>query len=253
MSFWAIPGVAPAAIAAGGAVASSLLGRQSTPSLSAQRNSQLEYDKMSIQARIEGAKAAGIHPLAALGMSPSSWNPAIASSAPAGREALSEGIRAGTNAYMQRPQDLRTPEQLRMDRANADLAELNALEAKRKLAAQPGNPPPLVKDGTKVDYAVAPGNAGVVEGYKPLWQRHMDEDGRIWYSPSDTFKESVEDLPMALQAVMAARNAKELEHWNSVRDVDWQRRRGALSAPRFRGPAITEEQARREVPSYLRN
>lgn len=251
MAAWVAP-----AIAAGGAIFSSLLNRPGDqPSLGKQRQHQLKYDRESIMARVEGAKAAGIHPLAAMGMSPSQWNPVVPqSSGNSVNNALSEGVRAGANAYLQRPQDLRTPEQKRADVANADLAELNVLAAQQKLAAQPGNPPPLVREpSARQDLAVAPGNAGRTEGYKPLWQRHIDEDGRIWYSPSESFAESVSDLPVALQAVMAARNAQELAHWQSTRDVDWQRRRGALSVPRFRGRAATEEQARREVPSYLRN
>lgn len=252
MAAWVAP-----AIAAGGAIVSSLLSRQDQPSLGSQRRSQLSYDRQSVLARVEGAKAAGIHPLAALGMSPSQWNPVVPQSSSSVGNALSEGVRAGTNAYLQRPQDLRTPEQKRADVANADLAELNVLAAQKQLAAQPGNPPALVRTPdsgpVKQDLAVAPGNAGRTEGYKPLWQRHIDEDGRIWYSPSESFAESVSDLPVALQAVMAARNAQEFAHWQSVRDVDWQRRRGALVAPRFSGRAATEEQARREVPAYLRN
>lgn len=107
---------------------------------------QLEFERTGIGARVEGAKAAGIHPLAALGMQAS--GPVVASAAPGPSDVRPPSGGGGGGAAL--PLDTRTSEQRRYDAAQADLAELQVAAAQQRLGSQPGEPPLVQIDPDQV-------------------------------------------------------------------------------------------------------
>lgn len=102
---------------------------------------QLQFERTGIGARVEGAKAAGIHPLAALGMQASGpiVSSGVSASAPGPSDVRPPSGGGGGGAAL--PFDTRTPEQRRYDAAQADLAELQVAAAQQRLGSQPGEPP----------------------------------------------------------------------------------------------------------------
>lgn len=91
------PLVTSALVSGGATILGGLLGRKkSRPDYAG----QLDYLKKSIPARVEGAKAAGLHPLAALGIAPAGQPAMIPGQSDTG-SIIGEGIQAAGRAYGQ--------------------------------------------------------------------------------------------------------------------------------------------------------
>lgn len=92
----------------------------------------LQHEKNLIIGRVDAAKAAGIHPLVAMGAQVGATT--VAAGAPSSDPGVGY-VDPGPPAKSLE----RTPAQVRMENANADLAELNVELARKRLASQPGN------------------------------------------------------------------------------------------------------------------
>lgn len=104
------------------------------------RYDYLQNEREGIQARVEGAKAAGLHPLAALGFQAGASPTTVVGGTP-----HSTGYQGYQDPVAKQSTD---PSLVRINEANArraeaeaDMAELNAHNAYRALATQPGNAP----------------------------------------------------------------------------------------------------------------
>lgn len=95
----------------------------------------LEQEKASIQGRVDAAKAAGLHPLVAMGAQ-GLGGPVVSASGPEFGAPMPGFIDLGRPRG---PVDNRSADQRRRDAAEADLAELQVEAARRRLAVQPGN------------------------------------------------------------------------------------------------------------------
>lgn len=179
----------------------------------------LERERLGIQAKVEGAKAAGLHPLAALqGASSNSPTQIIgASEAPRGEYAPSKP-------------DPRDPNIDRYNAARARLAEAEATKAERdlvastaRLASQPGNGPGVLptspsnlngsskyKRGVivKPDEVVA-GVGGVTAGTHPGMTRVESPGMPPIYLPSIQLAQQLEDMDL-LKYFMAYKANEEL-------------------------------------------
>lgn len=120
----------------------------------------LYRERMGIQSRVEGAKAAGIHPLAAMGYQGGnapmqvigdSSPPQVSYSGGGGSEKRDPNIDRINAANARRSE------------AEADMAELAAHNAYRNLANQPGNPPPASMPTSPANLS----GAGMGAGLKP--------------------------------------------------------------------------------------
>lgn len=93
----------------------------------------LDQERASIINRVDAAKAAGIHPLVAMGAQ-GLGGPVVT----AGTE-FGQPIPDFYSPRARGSVDMRSPDQKRRDAAEADLAELQVEAARRRLATQPGN------------------------------------------------------------------------------------------------------------------
>jgi hypothetical protein len=146
-----------------------------------QQRADKEYAQNSVQWRVEDAKKAGIHPLAALGMQPYQNNPMHISDDPTGGiKALGDAF---TDAMLQKGVEeakVREAEahvaNMRHTRAVAESIELEN-DIKRKQKAS-------FIDGVKVE---------------PLMIPFKDEDGKIIYVPNEKYSGGLDGpLPTAL-------------------------------------------------------
>lgn len=191
-----------------------------------------------ITSRVDAAKAAGLHPLAAMGVSPASSQivstPTSTYRSDVGRNvAAAAGIReANANA--------------RYAEAQAKLAE-NEVERQRKaadanLGAQPGNPP-LVEIRPSVVTASMPDSPATTAGNSPSEKAYMARD--FWTNqprpvlmPSNEFGQALENLgevwqfalgsPFALDAIKQKYLQTPREWWTEVvqQGLDKLRREG---------------------------
>lgn len=104
---------------------------------------QKEFAQNQIRWRVDDAKAAGLHPLFALGQSSASYSPStfIPGQSETGSFS-SDGMGAALSSALtsKSPAQKRlTDAQIRKLEAEASLAETQALNAKRRIAEQPGN------------------------------------------------------------------------------------------------------------------
>lgn len=159
---------------------------------------QKEFAQNQIRWRVDDAKAAGLHPLYALGQSSAAYSPStfIPGQSETGSFS-SDGLGATVSAALssRSPSQKRlTDAQIRKVEAEASLAETQALDAKRRLAEQPGRATayPLADAPTRVATKLVeepyfahpplPESPGVTPkaGIKP-YVRVQGFDGR-WYT-----------------------------------------------------------------------
>lgn len=115
----------------------------------------IQQEKRSIQGRVDAAKAAGIHPLVAMGAQGLGGPVVSAPSIDTGFMSFAPEPRRQTTVSP----DNRTDDQRRRDAAEADLAELQVEAARRRLATQPGNggaPNQMTGDNTIVPAEATP-------------------------------------------------------------------------------------------------
>lgn len=94
----------------------------------------IKQEQASILGRVDAAKAAGIHPLVAMGAQ-GLGGPVVSATGPE----FGAPMPPFQDLRPRRPVDTRSADQKRRDAAEADLAELQVQEARRRLSAQPGN------------------------------------------------------------------------------------------------------------------
>lgn len=211
-------------------------------------------EKHGIQARVEGAKAAGLHPLAALGFQAGASPQTVV-----GADPIPYSHTESTKAPPRDPTlDAFNAARTRQAEAEADIAELNAHKAYRDyatsqhtLASQPGNPPQAVmptspanltastvKSGVKVKPdEVTAGTGGVTAGRHP---GASDVDvpgyGRMRV-PAGPLKEALEDNEVASTAMLIALNRSRWWEYLS-NDVPWALRlKGAMGTYKDRNPS----------------
>lgn len=185
----------------------------------------LELEQRAIQARVEGAKAAGLHPLAALGFQA---GPSVTSQVGStqfsadhfrgvDREPKNEGLEAA---------------QVRLLNAQADEAEANSRRANYALATQPGNGPPNMSQAavlpTERENTVAgqtlPGikvkpneilasQNGTTIGTHPSATEFRIPGGPSIALPSESFAQATEDLDLLKYFAIAWMNKDRLLEW----------------------------------------
>lgn len=191
----------------------------------------LMRERMGIQARVEGAKAAGLHPLVAMnyqgGNSPSTIV--------GGSQPLNSGAyRSDSEAKSDPNIDRINAANARRAEAEADMAELSAHNAYRALATQPGNPSPTVGTGGQMPTESAnlkpsggtiPGvklvpneilssKAGLTTGVHPGATEIKVPGYGTWTVPSDMLNKSFEDVELLKYLAMLGLNRGRL--WNFV-------------------------------------
>lgn len=202
------------------------------------REDYLSNERMGIQARVEGAKAAGLHPLAALGFQ---------SGAPATYVGGGDPIQPGQWDSGPPPQQQRTeakadPLQVRIMEANArraeaeaELSEINAHNAMRALATQPGNGPPNMIEnptlptekgnlnpvsskpirGVKiVPNEIESSTGGTTQGIHPGGTWLQIPGGPSIQLPSKAFADRSDDLDLLKYWAIATMNKDRLIEWS---------------------------------------
>lgn len=117
-----------------------------------QHDDYIKREREGIQARVEGAKAAGIHPLVAMGFQgapgPSSVIGGVREASNVGLEHLgsSSPSTPQDSSALSEDQERINKARVRQEEANADLAEITAHNAYRNLANQPGQGIPVLTD-----------------------------------------------------------------------------------------------------------
>lgn len=185
----------------------------------------LALERQAIGARVDGAKAAGLHPLAALGFQA---GPSVTSQVGStqfsadhfrgvDREPKNEGLEAA---------------QVRLLNAQADEAEANSRRANYALATQPGNGPPNMSQTavlpTETANAVAgqtlPGVKikpneilssinGTTMGTHPGGTEFNFPGGPTIALPSESASQALEDLDLLKYVMVATMNKDRLIDW----------------------------------------
>lgn len=195
-----------------------------------QMSDYLQREKMGIQSRIEGAKAAGIHPLVAMGFQsgpgPSTVVGGVREASHMGMDDMGSSEPVPTTPSSP-PVNAETETRIleataRTREAEAELAEINAHNAMRALATQPGqaigilngepNPgaitSPLnlapnkgiasLKPGIKLKRdEVTMGKGGLTAGTHQAGTKLELPNGETWNIPSSLAAEGLEDLDLA--------------------------------------------------------
>lgn len=169
---------------------------------------QLEYQKQlhqnQIQWRVEDAKKAGVHPMAALGLSSMSFSPVSGPSGggvdynwlgEAGQNidrAIQQGKTREERAQAQALQDKLTDIQIRKGEADADLAETEAATARYRLQRELFPSPPPAEKSTGLI-----GGQGDAKDPEELFTFGVDGDGKVSrVYPTDFMTSSWEDKPL---------------------------------------------------------
>lgn len=144
-----------------------------------------------IQTRVADAMAAGIHPLAALGVMPASGNPiAIGEGRPRSSlgdrlNAMGQNVSRAISAYQTPEQRAMFQAQLDNERAQGDLIRAQTAESLARAANQPGSPPP------------APGS---MTNPQPKFVAWRNQDGSIEMAPSPEWAASNMSSPFSMYA-----------------------------------------------------
>lgn len=249
-----------------------------------QMSDYLQREKMGIQSRVEGAKAAGIHPLVAMGFQ-----------AGPGPSTVVGGVREASHMGMEElgneppPQALSSKEDpnagvqtrileatARTREAEAELAEIQAHNAMRALATQPGQPigilngepnpssvtSPLnlapnkgiatLKPGIKLKPdEVTAGKGGLTAGTHQAGSTIELPNGETWNIPSSMANEGLEDLDLAKYYLLWQLNKEKLIDYATAkaRSAVDEYRRHARRTPNFDPNATRRYQ---EAQDYFR-
>lgn len=232
----------PAAAAAAGSVFSALSGRREARR---QQEQQREFAQHGIRWRVEDAKAAGLHPLAALGAQLPSYQPVSS----AFGEQMGSAIGSLGEAYgasqQKAPVEQEPDRDLdieRYNKARADLAELDVIAKQREmsqaqLAGQPGQAVPVVlptsqsnlnkgrlKPGVKVvPDEVTAGKSGLTAGVHPGFTEveiPMGRGTRKFSAMGDKLAQATEDDALMRMWLNFQANRHRLVEFFS-QDVPW--------------------------------
>lgn len=232
-----------------------------------QHNAYLQREREGVAARVEGAKAAGIHPLVAMGFQGQSGPSQVIGSDPI-QPYESAPVPRETPVKPDAPID---PNIARYNKARADLAELDVIAAQKRLsdgalAGQPGQAKPVLlptdnanlmrgrlKPGVKVvPDEVTAGTSGLTAGVHPGGTTVTIPTGRdgsgTGYKitvPSPKTSEGLEDLEMLKYAAMAAMNGWRIgEFFKS--DIPWAYR--GYKADFYKGVRKALQYGKRNLP-----
>lgn len=209
---------------------------------------QKEFAQKGIQWRVADARAAGLSPLFALGGSGATFTPNPVTVGDYGRSAMEsagQDIRRGLDGLKSPTQRAMELQQLRevaarTDAASAEatLARTRARQIEQQMLERPGLGVGVGYEGSNgaVSFPVGDrgpissvplSNAGIVElkaspqvsqsrfdsssvaGVHPLWQKYRRADGSYIYAPSQEAAQSVQDMPLFMQALMLLKNMQE--------------------------------------------
>lgn len=190
-----------------------------------EHNLYVKREREGIMARVEGAKAAGLHPLVGLGFQ-AGPGPVTHMGSSGSTPSFSESGDPPPPDTSDRTSDAKDPNIERYNAARARLAEAQATQAEReldpnyvaaqrRLATQPGNPPPLPTNpsnyapGVKVEPNKVPAGRVVESGMHPAWADVEVVPGRKLRVASGKLKEALEDneLMSSLALLFANRHA----------------------------------------------
>lgn len=212
MGFWAA--VTPAIIGAAGSLLGGLTG-QAAQDRQAEANvhmaaknmaMQREFAQHGIRWKVEDAKKAGLHPLAALGSQTQSFSPV--SIGDTGRNAGIDWSRMGQD--ISRAMLAQKTEQEREEsaaRVNKDQAIANYYNTEAERRRQPDTPPMPTTGGNvfnqqgqnnvkiRPDQVVAAKQMGLEAGTKPMQSHYVDKDGFVWNLLSQGASEPMESDP----------------------------------------------------------
>lgn len=207
MAFWAAaaPYAIPAAIAAGSAISAAgsyLSGSAAAKSSAHDRALQREMATMGIQYRTQDAKAAGIHPLAALGANISSPSPTAVGVSPKG-SALSKMGQGVANTALSIQQKRLTDAQI--NKLNAETAAITRMGQQAPSTIIPKtNAVGVVTNmvpkgfGHKYQQNEVPmsSSPGISSGAVPLETGFITKEGYYKMLPSQAASESLEGSPL---------------------------------------------------------
>lgn len=209
---------------------------------------QREFAQKGIQWRVADARAAGLSPLFALGGTGATYSPNAITVGDYGRSAYAEAGQdvskalSGMQSPSQRALEVAQLREVaaRTDAASAEatLARTRARQIEHDMLTRPGLGVGVGIEGPNgavsfpvgehsPDSAIPLSASGVVElkpspqvsssrydsssvaGTHPLWQRYRLSDGRYIYAPSQEASQSVQDMPLFMQALMLIKNLQE--------------------------------------------
>lgn len=155
------PWMIPAAIAGGAAlsaIGSTMSGQESARQMRKNRQLQREFAQHGVSWRVEDAKRAGIHPLAALGAQTSSFQPLAITETGTGRamQQMGQGVSNAAQAYYQAKNNAEVLE-LQKDKLRAEINALNADTYKNMGQTQ---------NIQTTDGSIIPGQFGVTDGMR---------------------------------------------------------------------------------------
>lgn len=221
-----------------------------------------------IQNRVEGAKAAGLHPLAALGFQAGS-TPSIPVGADWSGVSLSRGSGAGRQ--QENPAVDEEMRQAQLRRLNAESSELEtrALDrSTRTLATQPGNPRPIVTDpdnliqgqGLRSGITVEPSRitagkggfqAGTHQGAQTVRIPYGDKGGTARMAvPGSELSQGLEDLDILKTMITIAMNSRGIMNFFGE-DIPWsmgtsrKQLQQRIESPQFRKATSGQPQTSR--------
>jgi len=194
-----------------------------------QADNQREFAKMGIRWRVEDAKAAGLHPLAAIGAAGASYSPVIAAGDTGFGDRLSrvsESLRSmGQNTTRAQVATMMDDERemaalsLRNAQLRNSLLEAQITSEWASIMGQPGNPPMpavtgpavvgpraapgLIQAKPSISISSKPGDLSTEAGNTPLNKRFDMGGGATIDLPSQAASESLESMgPMAAPAAV---------------------------------------------------
>lgn len=166
-----------------------------------------DLNMADITSRVDAAKAAGLHPLAAMGVSPAS-SQIISTPTSSYRSDIGRNVSAAISGRMADANIKEAEANARRANAEADITEMQAQSARANLGAQPGNPP-LVDIRPNAVTASLPDSPANVGGNAPTQGVFMVTDAwtgqpRPVLMPSKDFGTGIENLGELWQAVLGA-------------------------------------------------
>lgn len=194
------------------------------------RNEQAEFDRQRIApdmvAKVEAAKAAGIHPLVAFGSAPATGSPILSSTPPPPQFQFqsSKGEDPNIARYNRSRADLA---EIEVDKARLDLAASQA-----RLASQPGNQGGAVDTGayvvkpseiTSVARGVPYRTAGPPGAFETpfTFRNPVTEKGQAGNLPSKDVSEPMEALGEFWKAILGTPTAGKFV-WDSMFPDEWK-------------------------------
>lgn len=191
-------------------------------------------EREGIIARVEGAKAAGLHPLAALGFQAGSDAPIPIGNAHNNPTYSSGSSQPKLSASDQAYRDAQT----RLANAQATEIETRVANANRNLATQPGNPPPMLgvtdsdnlsRTGLKAGIEVVPSKitagkggyqAGTHQGAATVRIPLGDGHSARLRVPGNELSQGLEDMDVLKTLITLSMNRKGIQNFLTS-DIPW--------------------------------